>query len=156
MKSIVSSLLHASVIPDFMDRLQKNQAWWEKRQIRSERIQCPAVQRDIEAQNGQQIQLNLFNHNTFVFVCSHSRHLFLNSSVLTSLAHRRYRRGAEIKVPLTHRRPSHPFLRHSNLSHSLFQVFDCNFLVFEIDVFCLFFAEIWVSQLRPWSEPALR
>lgn len=103
----------------------------------------------MEAQNGQQKQLNLLNQKIFVLVCSHSRHLFLNSSTLTSLAQDRYGSGAEIKVPLTHWRPSHPFLGHSNLAHSLFQDFDCNFLVFEIDVFCLFFAEIWVSQLRP-------
>lgn len=95
------------------------------------RTQCPAVHRDMEAQNGQQIQLNLFNHKTFVFFCSHSGHLFLNSSI-----HCRYERGAEIKVVSDSSPPFLP-LRHSNLSHS--QVFDCNFLVFEIDVFHLFF-----------------
>lgn len=59
-----------------MDRLEKSQAWWKRRQIRSERTQCPAVHTEKEAQNQQPIQLNLFNHKTFVFVCSHSGHLF--------------------------------------------------------------------------------
>lgn len=71
--------------------------------------------------------------------CSLSGYLSLNYSALTSLAHHRYRRGAEIKVPRTLRRPSLPSFCHSTLSHSLFQVFDCNFLASKIEVFCLFF-----------------
>lgn len=116
MKSIVSSLLPACVIPDFMARLQKCQAWWEKRPIRSKRILCRS-----EKHGGPKRTTDTSVFTTpllALFACIPG--IFSSySSTLTALAHSWYGRCAEIKVPLTHRHPSDLFLHHSNLSLSL-------------------------------------
>lgn len=106
-----------------------------KNKISAERTQCPAVHRTTDAQNRPKGQFNQFNRNTLPLFFSLSGYLFLNYSALTSRAHRRYGRGAKIKVPLTHRRPSHPSLRHSNPS---FGSLIATSGLYEIEVFCLF------------------